>query len=70
MNADFHIWMSIYDVMTSTQDKYSQWLYLRSVHFNIEGNTQARNKNHLVRVYSLHPNIHITNLNNLFEYFQ
>ena len=70
MYAYFHIWVSVYVVLTSTWDKHFQYLDLMAVHRNIEATTVARNKNFLSRVYLLHTSIHLVFVVIIFVCFQ
>ena len=47
--------MSVYFVMTSNGDKQFKWIHRTAVHWNIDRTNQARNQNHLSRVYFFIP---------------
>ena len=70
INAEYHIWVSVYFFLTSTWDKHFQWLHLTVVHWNIYTTNQSRNQNNISRVYIFHLNIHLTSVSNMFSYFQ
>ena len=62
--------MSACVVLTSTWDNHFQWLHLTAFHWNIETITQARNQDHLVRVYLFPSIIYHTSAASLFSCFQ
>ena len=69
MNVEFHIWLSVCVAMKSTWDNNLQCLRLTAFHCYIETTNQARNKNHLSRVYIFHPIICLTSVANLLSLF-
>ena len=70
MNEEFHVWVSVCVILTSTSDDHFQYICLNPVHCNIETTNLDRNKNHLSRVYIIPPSIHIIISSNLFTCFQ
>ena len=56
--------------MTFTWDNHFKWLHLTAFHWNIETITQARNQNHLVRVYLFPSSMYLTYAANCFSCFQ
>ena len=70
MNAENHIWVSVCVVMTSTLDNNFEQLHIKPVHCNIETTTVEVNKNHLSKVYILHPSINLAVTAILFGCFQ